>query len=157
MVGILTGRHSPSLRYVPEPCCLGRETLTRKRVRVSRAPHSLIFRLAHNFIFFFLSPRQRVHLALAAMAAATGVLAIAMCIAKSPWIGWVFIAYFLGGVSIGTFESNFLACITPLGHQTKKWAIFGTPVGFNFISVGGFLLLLGETPISRELTYLLLL
>ena len=28
---------------------------------------------------------------------------------------WVMLAYGLGGVSIGSFESNLLACITPLG------------------------------------------
>ena len=108
---------------------------------------NLVFRVAHNFVFFFLSPRQRVHLALFAMAMATGSLAFAMCIAKSPWIGWVFISYFLGGVSIGTFESNLLSCITPLGHGSKKWVILGMPLGFNLISVGGFLLLQVGTPL----------
>ena len=108
---------------------------------------NLIFRLAHNFVFCFLSPRQRVHLSLFAMAAAMAVLAFAICIAKSPWIGWVFIAYFLGGVGVGTFESNLLNSVTHLGHATKKWAIFGMPLGFNLISVGGFLAMLAGAPL----------
>lgn len=49
-------------------------------------------------------------------------------------------AYFCGGVSIGTFESNLLSCITPLGHATKTWAILGMPLGFNLISIAGLLL-----------------
>ena len=108
---------------------------------------NLVFRLAHNFVFCFLSPRIRVHLSLSAMALAMGFLGFAMCIAKSPWIGWVFISYFLGGVAIGTFESNLLSCITPLGHGTKKWVIFGMPLGFNLISVGGFLLMQAGVPL----------
>jgi len=52
----------------------------------------------------------------------------------------VYIAYGLGGVGIGSFESNLLSSITPLGHQTKMWAIVGFPVGFACITVGGFLL-----------------
>ena len=101
---------------------------------------NLVFRLAHNFVFFFLSPRQRVHLALGCMAASMGCLAFAMCKGGSPWIGWVFISYFLGGVAIGTFESNLLSCITPLGHGSKKWVIFGMPLPQS--DLGGRLLLL---------------
>ncbi len=108
---------------------------------------NLIFRLAHNFIFAFFTPRQRVHLSLGCMAAATGILGIAICIVRSPWIGWVPIAYLLGGVAVGTHESNLLATITPLGHATKKWAILGLPLGFTFISVGGYLLLLAGVPL----------
>ena len=111
---------------------------------------NLILRLAHNFVFACVSPHTRVHIALCSMALAMGVLAFAMCILKSTWIGWVFIAYFLGGVAIGTFESNLLTCITPLGHATKKWAILGMPLGFNLISVGGFLLLLVTAPPQRR-------
>ena len=102
---------------------------------------NLIFRLAHNFIFAFLTPRQRVFLSLACMGLAMGTLAVAICMLRDPWIGWVPIAYLLGGVAVGTHESNLLASITPLGHATKKWAILGLPTGFTFISVGGFLLL----------------
>jgi len=54
---------------------------------------------------------------------------------------WVFFAYGFGGVGIGTFESNFLSTIAPLGKKTKIWAIIGIPVGINLITVGGFALL----------------
>ena len=81
---------------------------------------NLVFRLAHNFVFAFLTPRQRVLLALVAMGFATGLLGVVVCLLESPWIGWVPIAYFLGGVAVGTFESNMLSYITPLGHATKK-------------------------------------
>ena len=108
---------------------------------------NLIFRLAHNFIFFFLTPRERVHLSLVCMALAVMILGVAVCVVRSPWMGWVPIAYLLAGVSVGTFESNLLASITFLGHETKKWAILGMPFGFTFISVGGYLLLLARVPL----------
>jgi hypothetical protein len=108
---------------------------------------NLLFRLAHNFVFAFLTPRQRVHLSLLCMALASGILAVFVCLLRSPWIGWVVLAYLLGGVAVGTHESNLLACITPLGHATKKWAILGLPLGFTFTSVGGFLLLLSGVPL----------
>ena len=59
----------------------------------------------------------------------------------STWLGWVYISYALGGVAIGSFESNLLSVITPLGPQTKVWAIIGLPLGFTCVSVGGFILM----------------
>jgi hypothetical protein len=59
----------------------------------------------------------------------------------SKSIAWVFIAYFMGGMAIGSFEGNLLSCITPLGHATKIWAIVGFPSGFAAISIVGFGLL----------------
>lgn len=55
-------------------------------------------------------------------------------------LGWVYFSYAVGGVGVGTFESNMLSSIAPLGHDTKVWAIIGMPVGFVSISVIGFLL-----------------
>merc|ERR1740124_794472 len=60
---------------------------------------------------------------------------------KTTFIPFVYIAYFFVGVSVGTYESNMLSCITPLGHDTKVWAILGMPVGFNAVSIVGFLLM----------------
>jgi len=53
----------------------------------------------------------------------------------------VFVAYGLGGLGIGTFESNLLACLTPIGKQNKFWAILGIPVGVNLITIGGYALI----------------
>jgi len=53
----------------------------------------------------------------------------------------VFIGYGLGGVAIGTFESNVLSMITPLGKDTKLWAIIAIPVGINTVNIGGFIAL----------------
>jgi len=39
---------------------------------------------------------------------------------------------------IGTFESNMLSCITPLGKKTKSLAILGMPLGIVLITVGVF-------------------
>ena len=36
---------------------------------------------------------------------------------------------------------NLLSVITPLGDDTKVWAIVGMPLGFNTISVIGFALM----------------
>ena len=56
---------------------------------------------------------------------------------KDPSLFWVFLAYGLGGVGIGTFESNLLSTIAPLGKETKLFAIIGIPVrtahSFDFL------------------------
>ena len=75
------------------------------------------------------------------MFAAMCCLGVCIIICGSHWIGWVDIGYFLGGVAVGTYESNMLSCVTPLGHTTKTWVILGMPVGFTMISVGGFVLM----------------
>ena len=102
---------------------------------------NLFFRLAHNFIFAWLIPRHRVFVSLFAMIISMIVLGIFVFYLRSTWLAWTLIAYLLCGVSVGTFESNLLSAITPLGHDTKMWAIIGLPLGFNVISVGGFVLL----------------
>jgi hypothetical protein len=61
--------------------------------------------------------------------------------ARNTSLIWVVIAYAAGGIGIGTFETNFLAFIAPLGPITKKWASLGIPCGINAITIGGFLLL----------------
>jgi hypothetical protein len=43
--------------------------------------------------------------------------------------------------AVGTFESNLLSAIAPLGHATKTWAVIGIPVGYNIINVGSFLVM----------------
>jgi len=62
----------------------------------------------------------------------------------------IFFCYILGGVGIGSFEANLISCITPLGHETKKWAIMGMPLGYNGTTIGAFLLFLAA-PHSRVL------
>lgn len=57
-------------------------------------------------------------------------------------LAWVFIAYGLGGVGVGSFESNVMSVITPLGHATKTWAVLGLPIGYNIINIGSFLMML---------------
>ncbi|CAD7974672.1 unnamed protein product [Amoebophrya sp. A25] len=46
-------------------------------------------------------------------------------------------AYLFSGLAVGTFESNAMASLAPLGPETKLWAVIGLPLGFNVISVGG--------------------
>merc|ERR1719357_966089 len=53
-------------------------------------------------------------------------------------MAWVVLAYCMGGLGIGTFESNVLACLTPLGHRTKQIAITAIPVGIAIVMIGGF-------------------
>ena len=101
---------------------------------------NFIFRIGHNFVFACVRPRYRVYIALTAMLVAHLIIAIFLYVLEHTewWI--VVVAYFIGGIGVGTFESNLLSCITPLGHDTKTWAILGMPVGFMSISVVGFLL-----------------
>merc|ERR1719356_358182 len=57
---------------------------------------------------------------------------------ESLFMGWVVIAYSLGGVAVGTFEANFLCCLTPLGPRTKHISITAIPVGITLVLVVGF-------------------
>jgi hypothetical protein len=101
---------------------------------------NLIFRLMHNIIFERFSPRARVCIAYVCLSIACMTLAIAYYLCNSKSITWVFVAYMTGGIGVGTFESNLISSITPLGHKTKQWAQFGISIGFNGVSVGAFLL-----------------
>ena len=99
---------------------------------------NMVFRIGHNFVLGCLSPRQRVYFALGAIGTAMSIITFLVIIFQYHWIGFIYMAYFLGGCGIGTISPNLLSCITPLGHDTKVWAISGMPVGFNLISIGGF-------------------
>jgi hypothetical protein len=101
---------------------------------------NLVFRLLHNVLFCFLRPRYRVVVAYVCMTVATGMLGIAYYIFDSKNIVFVYLAFILAGVAVGTFESNLISSITPLGHGTKVWAQYGIPIGFNGVSVGAFAL-----------------
>lgn len=99
---------------------------------------NLAFRFLHNVFLACLSSRQRVSLALWAMA--VSMFMLGFCVYYpfyTTWVPVVYIAYFLGGGAIGTFETNILSCVTPLGHDSKLWAMLGIPIGFSSMSVGG--------------------
>eukprot|EP01084_Bolivina_argentea_P119292 211529_1 len=99
---------------------------------------NLIFRLLHNVIFCIWTPRQRVVISLLSMCFAQCILLLSYWVFKSTFVGWVYISYLIGGIGVGSFESNFLATITPLGHDTKLWGMIGMSVGFVLITVGGY-------------------
>lgn len=101
---------------------------------------NLIFRLLHNILFTCMKPRQRVMLAYASMVVSQLVIGFAYYVANSTHLAWVFVAYIVAGVGIGTFESNLMSCLTPLGHTSKSWAVLGIPVGFNMISIGTYIM-----------------
>jgi len=87
---------------------------------------NLIFRLAHNLVFACFIPRHRVYVAMSAMMSSMLLIGVGIYHNQATSLGWVYVAYSLGGVGWGTFESNLLSCITPLGHDTKVWAITGS-------------------------------
>lgn len=99
---------------------------------------NLLFRLLHNAIFSPFTPRIRVVIALLLMSISMGILLITYWWFQSQSVVFVYISYLLGGIGIGSFESNILATITPLGHETKLYAMLGIPIGFLSITVGGF-------------------
>lgn len=101
---------------------------------------NLIFRLMHNVLFSWLKPRQRVMISYVSMIIATLTIVIPYFVCDMKHLFFVFVAYLVSGVGIGTFESNLISCLTPLGHETKSWAVVGIPLGFNLISIGSFLL-----------------
>jgi hypothetical protein len=85
-----------------------------------------------------LSARKRVFAAMTFMMIAMLILSVVIMILEQHHIGFVILAYSCGGVAIGTFECNFLSCITPLGHGTKHRAIVAIPVGIASVLIGGF-------------------
>jgi hypothetical protein len=101
---------------------------------------NLIMRLMHNVVFTCLAPRYRVMLAFLLMTCSHLILFFAYYVADSKNVVWTFFAYLLSGIAIGSFESNLMSCLTPLGHGSKSWAVLGIPVGFNLVSVGFFIL-----------------
>jgi hypothetical protein len=117
---------------------------------------NLVFRLAHNFVFFFVKPRYRVHISMGCMMLSMFILGIFVFVLDyTDTLLWVYIAYVLGGVGIGSFESNLLSAITPLGHSTKMYAVIGFPIGFAGILVGGFCLT--ALSVRPEIVYLITL
>jgi len=87
-----------------------------------------------------------------AMMASMLIIAIVIFIMESCHVGWVMLAYALGGVSVGTFEANFLCCLTPLGPRTKHVAITAIPVGITSVLVGGFFAM--GPPFHVKVTYI---
>jgi len=80
-------------------------------------------------------------MALIFMATAITLIIAVFFVAESIHIPFVYLIYLLGGVAVGTFESNLLTCITPLGPKSKIWAILGMPFGFNFVCIIGYFLM----------------
>lgn len=90
---------------------------------------NLVFRLMHNIVFAWLIPRHRVYMSFILMCGSMSLIGILIFLLEIKSMAIVFAAYFMGGVSIGTFESNLLSSISPLGHATKTWAVLGIPIG----------------------------
>lgn len=108
---------------------------------------NLIFRMAHNFVFSCVKPRDRVFIAMGSMMASMTILGvIVFACNETSTLAWVYLSYGLGGMGIGSFESNLLSSITPLGHATKMWAVIGFPVGFACVLILGFCLTALGTP-----------
>lgn len=116
---------------------------------------NLVFRMAHNFLFGCMVPRHRVYVSMVSMVVAMLTLGVGVFLLNIHHMSAVFIAYALGGISVGSFESNLLSAITPLGHETKVWAIVGLPLGFSAVLVGGFILTALGVPVF--VIYLLVL
>ena len=86
-------------------------------------------------LFAGITPRFRVVLSLILISTSMSLLVLMYFILQSSWVGWVYVAYMCGGIAIGSFESNLLSTITPLGPNTKMWAIIGMPVGFTVLYI----------------------
>jgi len=102
---------------------------------------NLFSRFGHEVVFGWLTPRSRVFLAMAAMVSSMLVIAGPIFALGCHSLCWVAGAYALGGVGVGTFEANILACLTPLGHASKCFAITAIPAGISLVLVGGFFLI----------------
>eukprot|EP00949_MAST-11_sp_MAST-11-sp1_P002543 g2543.t1 len=109
--------------------------------------NNLIFRFGHNVVFGMFTPWLRTIIAIGAMSASMLLLLVEVywksAAGEKPSLAWVYVAYSLGGVAIGSFEANLLSCITPLGDQTKLYATLGIPAGVSIITIGAFAAMAG--------------
>ena len=101
---------------------------------------NLLGRFCHPHLFYMFSPRGRVTLSYFLMGLACLSLVFFYMIFKQTNLLVLYLCYALGGLAVGTFESNLLTCLTPLGEQVKKLSVVSIPFGFNIISIVGFLL-----------------
>eukprot|EP00929_Paragymnodinium_shiwhaense_P072517 TRINITY_DN36803_c0_g2_i1.p1 TRINITY_DN36803_c0_g2~~TRINITY_DN36803_c0_g2_i1.p1 ORF type:complete len:445 (+),score=45.56 TRINITY_DN36803_c0_g2_i1:66-1400(+) len=100
----------------------------------------LVARVAHDVIFAWCSTYDRCLIALVMVAVAVLIAPICVWLFDSTWMGWAFLHYGLLGLGVGVFEGNYLSVISPLGKDTKSWAIMGTPLGLATICILGQLL-----------------
>eukprot|EP00927_Polykrikos_kofoidii_P080963 TRINITY_DN78019_c0_g1_i1.p1 TRINITY_DN78019_c0_g1~~TRINITY_DN78019_c0_g1_i1.p1 ORF type:complete len:445 (-),score=39.72 TRINITY_DN78019_c0_g1_i1:109-1368(-) len=100
----------------------------------------LLSRCGHDLVFPCFSTWVRVQIAM--MLAMGGILVplVMRYMIGSQWIGIAFLHYGLLGVGVGIFEATYLSLISPLGHETKAWAIVGVPLGFGIVDVLAFIL-----------------
>lgn len=113
-----------------------------------------VARLGHNVVFGWCSPLGRVYIAMLFMLVGCAVPPIFVFGMGSTWIGHVFISYGLSGIGLGIFECTFLNVITPLGKQTKVWAIMGAPIGFGFVNIVGLLCTSVNMPVDALYWYI---
>lgn len=106
-----------------------------------------VMTLGQNFLFYRLDPMKRVYVATAVMLVGTMIPPLIVYMFGNRWLGWVFLSFGCIGLSLGTFEANFLTAITPLGPLTKSWAIMGFPGAFAIVNVFGGLLLYAGLPV----------
>lgn len=114
---------------------------------------NLLFRLLHNLFFGSFLPRHRVCISLMAIFSSMFLLSLIYFWFEATSVVWVYVCYIVGGIGVGTFEANLLATITPLGPDTKVWALVGMPAGFTIISVFGYALM-GLFDVSVVFLYL---
>jgi len=99
---------------------------------------NLLARLLHQVVLSSLHIRSRVLFAMSLMLASMLVLVVPVMICGSKNLSWAVLSYTLGGLSIGSFDPNFLSSITPLGHRTKRVAISAIPVGMSALLISSF-------------------
>lgn len=99
---------------------------------------NLIMRIGHNLLFGCWSSRIRVYISMVCMIISISI--VGLIFLQLDHLVLIYLAYLLGGIAIGSFESNLLSTITLLGSSTKFWAIIGIPIGFATIQIGGFAL-----------------
>ncbi len=102
---------------------------------------NLIFRVMHNVVFGCAMSRTRVYIALGTLMTAMLILTLVTASLLAPRMPYVMLAYALGGIGVGSFESNLLSTLTFLGHGTKKYATSAIPIGIFLLQTGAFTML----------------
>ena len=98
----------------------------------------LIGRFGHHFACACLGTKRRAIAGSLMMFLSVASLFIIQTMPKFQRISLVSVAYFTGGIGLGSFETNYVSQLSHLGRKTKLFGILGVPLGIFLVVVPGY-------------------
>ncbi|KAL0220849.1 hypothetical protein RCL1_000703 [Eukaryota sp. TZLM3-RCL] len=96
---------------------------------------NLLFRLIHNVLLSFWTPRHRLCFSMFLMAFVEVCLFSIFFFQERMYLWQVAVLYGLAGAGIGNFEANLLNVTTPYGPKAKLNSLLAIPIGIATITV----------------------